>query len=380
MLFLPAMILTTCEEYFTPALDPKYEHVLVVEGEITNFPGPYTIKLSSSVSFQNRQVVPLSGYFVEVEDDQGNSEVLTETSAGVYTTSVDGLQGIAGRHYRIKIVSNDGREYASGFEELKTPPVIDTVFAKVEYVSDDNIPFDLAGYRFYVNTFTPLDEETYYFWKLNATYKYSADLIIRWMYDGELHPYTNSDSLRYCWLTKKIFEYFLFDNQNLNTTTVNDFPLHFVPVDVRDLSIRYSLLTTQYNISKEAYRFWHSVKDQNDNIDDLYSKQPFQIRGNIFNINNPDEPVLGYFMVAGKSEKRIFVDRPQYPVIMRYGECKLVEQDYRNFGTIFLSAPAQWPEFATIDNDGRWAYPPQVCLDCREKGGTIEKPDFWINN
>lgn len=378
-LFL-AVILTTCEERFTPDLDSKYENVMVVEGEITNAPGPYIVKLTSSVSFNTSQAVPLTGYFVEIEDDEGNREVLSETEKGVYSTSPQGLQGVVGRQYKINIKSTDGRTYTSGFQLLRPSPPIDSVFAKVEYLVDDNLPYDLAGYRFYVNTQTPSDEKAYYQWRLNATYEYSSDLIIRWMYDGALHPFTNSDSLRYCWLTKDIYEYFLFSNENLNTSNVEDYPLHFVGVDVRDLSIRYSLLTSQYSLSKEAYIFWKNVKEQNENLGNLYTKQPFQIRGNLYNVNNGSEPVLGYFTVAGKSEKRIFVDRPGHPVEMRYGECKLVEQDYKNFGVLFLTSPAEWPEYATFDNNGANAYPPQECLDCQEKGGTIVKPDFWVDH
>lgn len=376
---LLTLVLSTCEDRFTPELDSKYENVLVVEGEITNAPGPYTVKLSSSVSFETSQAIPISGYHVKIIDDRGNEETLAETQKGIYTTSSGGLQGEIGRQYKITIISTDGREYTSDFVELRPPPAIDTVFAKVEYIVNNDLPYDLAGYQFYVNTQTPPDEETYYLWRLNATYKYASDLLIRWMFDGALHPFPNSDSLRYCWLTKNIYTYFLFNSENLNSSTIQDFPLHFVAVDVRDLSIRYSLLTTQYSLSKDAYVFWSNVKEQNENLNDLYTTQPFQIRGNINNVHNISEPVLGYFTVAGKSEKRIFVNRPEAPVVMQYGECKLVEQDYMNFGALFLTSPAEWPQYATFDNNGVSAYPPQECLDCREKGGTIVKPDFWTD-
>jgi hypothetical protein len=88
---------------------------------------------------------------------------------------------------------------------------------------------------------------------------------------------------------------------------------------------------------------------------------------------------LGYFTVAGLAEKRIFVDRPEAPVQMRYPVCMLVEADYMNFGTIFLTLPSEWPQYATYDNNGGNAYPNQDCLDCQLRGGTIEKPDFWID-
>lgn len=374
------LLLSTCEEGFTPELDSKYENVMVVEGEISNAPGPYTVKLTSSASFNTSKAIPLTGYKVVIIDDQENSEILSEMEKGVYTSSPDGIRGIVGREYKLSIVATNGQEYESEFEILRPPPPIDSVYAKIETVVNDDLPYNIEGYRFYLNTHTISPEPTYLLWRLDATYKYSADLIIRWMYDGQLHQYTNSDSLRYCWINNKIYTYFLFNNENVNTNTIRDFPLHYVATDVRDLSIRYSLLTKQYSISKDAYIFWSNVKEQNENLGDLYTKQPFQIRGNVFNINNKSEPVLGYFMVAGTSEKRIFVNKPDPPVVMRYGECKLVEQDYWNFGTLFLSSPAEWPEFATFDENGVSAYPPQVCLDCREKGGSIEKPGFWIDN
>lgn len=372
--------LLSCEESFNPQLDPKYENLLVVEGEITNSPGPYVIKLSYAVSLNSIAQIPATGATVVITDDFGNNEPLFESTEGTYLTSTAGFHGIAGRQYKISITLPNGKSYTSDFQLLKTPPVISLVYPQVEYQIDETLPYDLAGYRFYVNAEIPAGETVYYLWKLTSTFKYSADLIIRWIYDGQLRPFTNFDSLRYCWSTNRISSFYLFHNENLEITELNSFPLHFVGTDVRDLSIRYSLLTEQYSISKIAYEFWSKVKEQNESLGELYSKQPFQIRGNVFNPENADEPVLGFFMVAGKSEHRIFVNRPEAPVIMRYGECVLVEQDYMNFGTIFLSTPAEWPEFATIDINGSNAYPPQSCLDCRENGGVIEKPDFWIDN
>lgn len=373
-------LLLSCEESFNPQLEPKYDNLLVVEGEITNTPGPYRIILSYSGSLDTKQILPATSALVEIIDDMGNQELLSETIPGTYLTHPEGIHGQEGRQYKINITLPNGKKYTSDFQLLKTPPVISLVYPQVEYQIDETLPYDPAGYRFYVNTEIPEGDTVYYMWKLTSTYKYAADLVIRWIYDGQLRPFTNFDSLRYCWTTYRISAFYLFQNEHLEITELNDFPLHFVGTDVRDLSIRYSLLTEQYSISKNAYEFWSKVKEQNESMGELYSKQPFQIRGNVFNPENADEPVLGFFMVAGKSENRIFVNRPEAPVIMRYGECVLVEQDYMNFGSIFRSNPSEWPEFATIDINGSNAYPPQSCLDCRENGGVIEKPDFWIDN
>jgi hypothetical protein len=110
----------------------------------------------------------------------------------------------------------------------------------------------------------------------------------------------------------------------------------------------------------------------------LYSKQPFQIRGNISNIADSKEIVLGQFMVAGVSEKRVFVDKPPAPVKMRFPKCEFTDDVYQNFGAIFEFPPSSWPMFATRGPKGN-ALPNQWCMDCRESGGVIEKPDFWID-
>jgi len=154
--------------------------------------------------------------------------------------------------------------------------------------------------------------------------------------------------------------------------------LHYVNTETRELSIRYSLLVKQYSLDKDAYLFWQTIKEQNSE-QGLYSKQPHQIRGNVKNLVNEEEPVLGYFLVCGISEKRIFVDPPPFPVLMRYFTCTLDQADFEAYGQMYMSDPVTWPIFAIETPGGFRAVPNQSCVDCRRRGGTIIKPDFWID-
>lgn len=371
-------LFTTCEDRFKPEIDPGYQNQLVVEGTISNQPGPYTVKLSLSTPPDNLEYIPLTGYQVLIMDDFGNAEQLTEIENGIYQTDTNGLQGVVGRKYKIRITATGGKTYASPYQELLQPVGIDTVYPKLEYYPHEDFPVDVAGYRFFVDTKLAEQDSTYLLWNLIATYQYKSDFIIRWIFDGELRQWTDFDSLRTCWATRDIFDVFVYRTDILGQPRLEGFPLHYVPVTTRDLSIRYSLLTSQYTISREAADFWIAIKEQHSGQDQLFTRQPYQVRGNIFNTDDPEEVVLGYFMVAGEEKKRIFVNRPDPPVKMRYDECILVEADYMNFGTIFLTLPWEWPQFATFDNNGGNAYPNQDCLDCRLRGGTIEKPEFWI--
>jgi len=375
--FVIGLFIMACEERYWPAIDSRYDNVLVVDGMITSAPGPYTVKLSLSTPVNDYEINPISGYQLIVSDDAGNTESLTETETGEYITASNGIQGIPGRSYQLTIHSPNGKTYQSDFEKLNNPVGIDSVYTKLEYHNDPNYSYDISGYQFYITTEPNEADSAYYYWKLTSTYQYQADFIIRWIYDGTLRPFTNSDSLRTCWNTVRVKDIFIYSTEGLSGSFLHEFPLHYVSTETRELSIRYSLLIEQMTVSEAAYKFWNSIREQNSDIGELYTKQPYQIRGNLYNPDNPDELVLGYFMVAGTDMKRIFVNRPDPPVQMRYPICTLCEADYLNFGTIFLTKEDEWPVYATFDNNGSNALPGQECMDCTLSDGTIKKPEFW---
>lgn len=369
--------LFSCEEPFNPELKPTSQSLIVVDGMISNLPGPYTVKLSLSTALENPQYLPLSGFSVTITDNTGFSETLSETFPGEYQTSFGGIQGIIGRQYKVVLVSPEGDQYESTYETLRELVEIDSVYPQLEFQTSDDLINETAGYRFYLNTKEAPRDSTYFLWQLVSTFKYRSDFNIYWVYEGYLRPVFDYDSLRICFKTANIQEIFLFSTTNLNPPVLNDFPLHYVSTDTRELMERYSLLVRQFSISEDTYKFWRIVKDQNSNMGDLYSKQPFQVKGNVYKTGNSDEIVLGNFMVAGVTEKRIYVNRPDPHIQFHYPICEFHEDVYRNFGSIYEFPPYSWPVFATRGPLGN-ALPNQWCMDCRQSGGVIEKPDFWI--
>ena len=146
------------------------------------------------------------------------------------------------------------------------------------------------------------------------------------------------------------------------------------------LNIRYSILVKQYRLNESSYNFWQNLKDSNESTGSLYDKQPFQVIGNIQNVNNPSEPVLGHFDMATSSSERIFIDNiidvpDDVSVPSLFTECR-VDADttialfeiprflnmgylisYYNFGVGYVMAK-------------------KGCIDCRSKGENV-RPDFW---
>lgn len=377
---LMIILFFSCEERYWPDLGDKYQSILVVEGKITSDPGPYTIHLSTTTTVYDPIYESLTGYEVILNDNFGNTETLEEDEPGYYKTAENGIQGVIGRSYQITIHSPDEKTYQSNFEELKSPIGIDTVFVEIEYQESTTSGSGIPGYQFYLNSKPANEDSSYFLWQMQRTFEYQSDFLIYFWYDGELHLFPDTDSLQNCWRTDRVFQIFTESTVGLSEPVLTGFPLHYVSFDNREFSIRYSLLINQYTISEQAQEYWKYVNEQNSSGGELYTKMPFQVRGNIVNINDPNEPVLGYFHAAGVDTKRVFFNRPGYPIEMVYPKCELREPDYMEYGFMFYGYnPGDYPRYVTMNTGGARAVPNPVCVDCRESGGTIVKPEFWID-
>ena len=377
ILLLLSLIFSCTEEYY-PKLDNKYINSLVVDGMISNEPGPYEIKLFSSSTLGGKpEMNPLNGYEVLIMDNQGNDELLEEIENGTYITSENGIQGIIGRKYKLTIKSPSGELYESDYSELKAPVQIKSIYSELQY-KENNFGYQQAGYQFYIDTYEAQDDTTYLLWRLTETYKYNVDYLIRWKYDHRrLTRIFNSDTLYTCWKTSKISEIFTFNTSISIKPQIERFPLHYRTTDKRHLSVRYSLLVKQLTVNSGLFNFWNNLKEIN-NVDGLYTKQPFQINGNIKNINNPTETVLGYFAVVGITESRIFMDRPS-GVEFNYPKCTLGLADYEAMEWLFMTPQNMWPLYVTENANHARAFPHQDCIDCTRNDGFLDEPDFWVD-
>jgi hypothetical protein len=374
------LLLFGCKEEF-PLDFNSNEKILVVEGGITNKPGPYSVRLSTTLPVNQPIRVPFEKCVVTLSDDQGRSEILTETNPGVYLTSKQGIQGTIGFKYSLSVVTPDNKVYQTSFEEMKPETEIDSVYAELTNHEDLDYPFGLPGYQFYVDTKSVIDKETYMMWNLEETYKYEADYKLYALYYFGDYFYANRhkdtialitglnyDTLYTCWKTDPVRNIFTGQIANLSDLKITRQPLHFVGTETKKLSIRYSLFVQQCTISKEAYNFWESIRDQISDESFLYTKQPYNITGNLQNIDDKDELTFGYFTVASVSEKRIFYTRPNTTFYFDKGFAA---------DPIDLHKKAQ-PVYLIFRELLGIAFVHKDCVDCRTEGGVIKKPDFWV--
>jgi Domain of unknown function (DUF4249) len=67
----------------------------------------------------------------------------------------------------------------------------------------------------------------------------------------------------------------------------------------------------QMCISPEAYSFYNNLDLQSQKSGGLADTPPAAVVGNIRNINNPSEKVVGYFGVVNIQKKKIWIDRKE---------------------------------------------------------------------
>jgi hypothetical protein len=87
---------------------------LVIEGNISSEPGPYEVRLTRSGGyFDNTAVQPVENAQVRMSDEEGNVELLTESSPGTYLT--ESLIGIENTTYALEVIVEDKVITASEF-------------------------------------------------------------------------------------------------------------------------------------------------------------------------------------------------------------------------------------------------------------------------
>jgi hypothetical protein len=106
ILFFLTFLFYSCKKTITPDLNQAPPQ-LVIQGEITNDPGPYTISVNQSVGFYADNTFPaVSGAVIKISDNQGVTDSLTETSPGLYATHL--LQGKPGNTYTLSVFVQNG--------------------------------------------------------------------------------------------------------------------------------------------------------------------------------------------------------------------------------------------------------------------------------
>jgi hypothetical protein len=379
LILLTILALTaSCVERFIPETT-GYNKVLFIECLLSNdtairpvvhvsLTAPVVSQAGGKLTYVPEKV---SGASVRIECDDNTVAYFPQFGAGNYRASTD-FKAETGKSYKL-IIQIDDKTYESDYQKLNQAPPMDSISCRhvLQKRSEDGLIID--GLRFYASTQSSEPGPSFYRWTLDATFRYQAPFLSTHLWDGRyIKPATNI-LLRDCWKSKNISGIYIGNTRGLSENRIQEAPLNFESQYGNELTIRYSLNVKQYNISESAMDFWENVTKLVNETGTLYETQPFRIEGNIKCTSDPSIYVAGIFEVAGVSTLRIFVNRPTSFTIFPL-ECFLQQVGTRDFPWYRLPAES----FVTEQSPNVYMTANQACYDCQQRGGTLEKPPFWI--
>jgi hypothetical protein len=369
------LILPACKEKYMPDIHVPASGFLVVEGFINAGNGPTSIQLSRTTGLDSIYILPEAGAQVEVQGENGASYPLTEQGSGKY--SVNQLTIDPGQRYRLHIKTSNGKEYLSDLTEVKITPPIDSVSWKAG--SDDLGVF--------VSTHDDEKKSVYYQWEFQETWQYNTILKSDYIRSapGEITNRTAEESFPpFCWSYDASENIMISSSAKLSEDVIHEFPLTRISYSTTNkLNTRYSILVKQRVLTKEWFEWKDRVKKNTEKLGSIFDPLPSGITGNIHSITDPTETVIGFIGCTTEVEKRIFIshsDIPNVNIYTGYEDCITSDLPYytektdnllTGTGTVItgLQVNAGVITGVTISNID--------CVDCRLKGGTATKPDFW---
>jgi hypothetical protein len=156
---------SSCEKVIDLELNTSSSQI-VIQGNIYDQGGPYTVKITKSVNFDESNDYPaVSGAMVVISDNAGNSDTLTEASSGIYTTTV--LQGAPGRTYTLK-VETDGQTYTASSTmpdavEIDSIYTEHSIFRNEEQVTIDfSDPANIDNYYRLIKFINNIQQDQFY--------------------------------------------------------------------------------------------------------------------------------------------------------------------------------------------------------------------------
>ncbi len=291
-------LFTQCIERIEVDTSTEPERI-AIDGFITNESKIHEVRIMRTVKFSNELNKPVTDAIVQIESSDDQVIDLEEYEPGFYKTSRC-FKAEKGVSYKV-VVRFEGK-----------------VIESIEQILPDYVP--VTGVKFRAETrkiFREIDNEVveepgivvstylnqtennpdHYFWQLVPTYIWDAQR-------------AQSDLVRRCWIRNPS----RFQNVLVHKERNGGYDKDLVFIQAtRDMEIKYGLEIIQYNINEDAFHFWERIKKQKENVGSIFDSPPSSIQGNLYNIDNQKDIVLGYFGVYNKSVQRIFVSLDELP-------------------------------------------------------------------
>ncbi|QQL50450.1 DUF4249 domain-containing protein [Mucilaginibacter ginkgonis] len=371
-----AMICSCKESYVPPTPVGGTTNNLVVEGMINVSADSTVIRLSRTVKLTDTtSVKPELNAQLSVENDAGATYNLTSLGKGRYYATGHPLPSTS--KYRLRIKTADGKTYLSDYVEAKISPPIDSVSWKA---FSDRI-------EIYATTHDPNKASTYYKYDYTDAWEFHAAFQSQLKVVGSTIVTRNlpADDIFTCWSNSSSTLINLASSAKLSQDVIYQNRVNTIPSDAEKISVRYSILVKQRVLTKEEFDFWTNLQKNTEKLGSIFDAQPSVLSGNIHNINDANEVVVGYVTAGTEATQRIFINRSQLPISYHKADPNHCATDsllyYNPLSGIhevqeYILTNQQIPISGfNLPAQGIIGAPP-ICADCTLRG-TKAKPSYW---
>jgi hypothetical protein len=356
---LVVLLLTACIEPIEPEIE-VHDYLLVVEGHVSNLDEVNTVRLSRTRPLGTEYGGVETGALVYLEDTDESKYYFDESSAGVYQSDPACFVGQVGHSYTLHIETLYGSEYQSKPALLNDSPPIDSLYFKQERrLQTDGTSSD--GIKILLDSHDPDQQDQYFRYEWEETYEIKV-------------PYPSDLSVWVCYNTLTSTDILIANTSQLNEARVSELEVKYVSTEGYRLRSLYRLLVRQYALSLEGIKYWTELKKISESQGTLFDPLPYELPSNVFNPNNPNEQVIGFFDVGAVNEKEIYISRYD-----------LLDLDFASDGCsnqiVAVSGGSSPPYGYCLAYQGTYGsginyFAPSYCCDC-QLYGTLEVPDFW---
>jgi Domain of unknown function (DUF4249) len=290
-----SLILNSCVDS-VPFVTKSEEGFLSIVGTFHNLSDTQFIKLFRSQGYTAQPTV-VSDAKITVFGNDNKSGSYEEIKPGVYALKPNILRGQAGTSYYVEIRTKDGKIYRSQPEVMPAPVKPDSISFSAydkEELSSAEIKTKNRTLKIQINT--PLkigNSDAFLRWNIEDSFEFSTvpdcsvfKTTIDCFYSRKSIP-----TSRIALASSKDLLISRADALSINETSLENFDLQFKKIHYWQIY--------QNSITENAYNYWKNIDKVSNQVGSLFDVSPAYVKGNVYNVSDPDEKVLGYFEVAG---------------------------------------------------------------------------------
>lgn len=346
------LILVACQDRLNYDVPLAPVLGIVVDGQITDQPGPYSVTLSTEYDLESKESLRqgIIAKQVTLFDDLGNSESFIHEGEGNYRSQENGMRGAVGRAYKLRIELLDGRLYESRYDTIYPPGNLSNLTHEFSATSTLNGSAEY-GFDIKVKAGALANNANRFIYKFKGTFQSDTNPELMCPVDevsrsqcepcGSTAPcpgcnkcnlkplcsgirnYGNVQVPKFerigpceccrCWYDIFNATPVLSREQAKRTGTVEEYQVYRIPLNRWMFQHKVYVEVQQVSLSAQAMKFWRAIETQNSALGSLFQPVTGKIPNLFDQLSGPAGRISGVFFAGASISKNLFITRDDVP-------------------------------------------------------------------